>query len=180
MAYGGLVALGLGHCGDRVVVCESPPPPPSVRERALTVQAAAQVTATATLGTPAAMTTGASGASGVAAGAQLPEGSGSAAAQDPRSHDLDSQQPAVLQRETGPGKEQRLVATVGASDSSSCGGGGDEGVESWSLTPPALLLVAPECGLALVVACNTAGPQGATFCRNVRASAGSWGRAALE
>ncbi|GFR49887.1 hypothetical protein Agub_g11991, partial [Astrephomene gubernaculifera] len=100
VAYGGLVSLGLGRCGDAVVAIESPPPPPSTREVAL---------------------------------------GGAAAAQQ--------------RRETG--------------GDGGGGGGGGGGTEGWecSVRTPSLLLLAPESGLALLVGCNVAGPEGTAFCR---------------
>ncbi|EFJ42713.1 hypothetical protein VOLCADRAFT_97155 [Volvox carteri f. nagariensis] len=191
VAYGGLVSLGLGRCGDRVVSCESPPPPPSTRELALTAQAAAQAARAAALEEAARAGQGEEEGEGE----QGADGKEAPLASAPR---LQSDQPAPLLRVGAPGEvadrsadepglpeqdtqqqqkqrqqQQRGEEQQGLSPAT-CGdsdGGGDSGgavpPDLPSLVHPCLLLVAPEGGLALVVCCNTAGPQGAAFCRSV-------------
>ncbi|KAG2499364.1 hypothetical protein HYH03_002939 [Edaphochlamys debaryana] len=124
VAMAGLLATGLGRCGDSVVAAESPPPPPSVRELALGSQAAAAAQAHF---------------QSLAQGAQA----------------------------------HRSSTASGAGGGRDSGTGGAEGPPGPSLGPPAsaspccVLVLAPESGLALLVAANTAPPAGAAFCKKV-------------
>ncbi|GIL68305.1 hypothetical protein Vafri_21587 [Volvox africanus] len=184
VAYGGLVSLGLGHCGDRVVSCESPPPPPSTREIALTAQATAQAAAQAARAAAA----DAAVAEAEAEVAET-EADGSPVeavaatgteqlitdSQPPQDQDPDSQQlPQQQSQERVGEREQQPRPVAGLSGGGVSGGGvscrgsagGGAGTLSF-LGHPSLLLVAPDSGFALLVACNTAGPEGTTFCRHV-------------
>ncbi|KXZ43592.1 hypothetical protein GPECTOR_86g386 [Gonium pectorale] len=141
VAYGGLVSLGLAHTGDGVLVLESPLAPPSVRELALIAGRT---------------------------------GAGPAQVSQP-----EQAQQALQEQQQGAqaAPEQAPQPPLQPATASQQGGGGGRGCSDGCEVevqlgagpngPTALLILAPHSGAAALVACNTAAPQGAAFCRKV-------------